>query len=67
MENQRIPKKILDGKLYGKIPSDRWFDVVMAGARFFFRTRELRRLALDSEGWSKRMEEVRTRHWTIVC
>ena len=57
MEESRIPKRIVDGKIYvgrpvGR-PRDRWLNAVTVDARLFLRTGAWRRLARDREKWKK--------------
>ena len=70
MEESRVPKKVMEGKIYGRRPvgrpRERWLDEVTADARFFLGSGAWRRLARDREDWRKMIEEARARHWAVT-
>lgn len=70
MEEYRIPKKILEGTIYGRRPvgrpKGRWLDAVTTDSRNLLGTAAWRRIALDREDWRKKIEEARARFWAVT-
>ena len=66
MEEYRIPKKVMEGKIFGKRPDgrrkDRWIDAETTDSRSFLGTAAWRRMALDREEWRKRIKEAKARY-----
>ncbi|KAJ4436231.1 hypothetical protein ANN_18861 [Periplaneta americana] len=60
-EDHRIPRRIMEGKLFGKRaigkPKNRWTDVVTSDSKGLFGITAWRRMALDREGWRKKIKE----------
>ena len=59
MENQRTPRRIMEGRIYGKRPKDRWIDAVGADAKQILGITAWRRASLDRSAWKRKMEEVK--------
>ena len=65
MEEERIPKKVLNGNFYttrtvGR-PRTRWADVVQRDALQLLGIRGWRRSAENRDGWRRLMREVKAR------
>ncbi|KAJ4431060.1 hypothetical protein ANN_19653 [Periplaneta americana] len=65
MENQRIPWKIIEGRMYDKRPirrpKDRWADAVTVDARQVLGVMAWKRTSLDRSSWKRRIEESELR------
>ncbi|KAJ4440945.1 hypothetical protein ANN_10794 [Periplaneta americana] len=65
MENQRISRKIMEGRIYGKRqigrPKDRWADAVREDARQVLGVTAWKRTSLDRSDCKRRIEEVKAR------
>lgn len=70
MEGNRIPKKILEGKIHGKRPigrpKNRWIDAVTIDSQDYLGTTAWRRLAQDRDSWRKKIEEAKARLWAVM-
>ncbi|KAJ4435328.1 hypothetical protein ANN_17938 [Periplaneta americana] len=70
MEGNRIPKKILEGKIHGKRPigrpKNRWIDAVTIDSQDYLGTAAWRRLAQDRDSWRKKIEEAKARFWAVM-
>ncbi|KAJ4429788.1 hypothetical protein ANN_21992 [Periplaneta americana] len=70
MEGNRIPKKILEGKIHGKRPigrpKNRWIDAVTIDSQVYLGTTAWRRLAQDRDSWRKKIEEAKARLWAVM-
>ncbi|KAJ4443719.1 hypothetical protein ANN_05394 [Periplaneta americana] len=70
MEGNRIPKKILEGKIHGKRPigrpKNRWIDAVTIDSQDYLGTTAWRRLAQDRDNWRKKIEEAKARLWAVM-
>jgi len=67
MEEERIPKKVLNGKFYttrpvGR-PRNRWADVVQRDALQLLGVRGWRRRTENTYEWRRLMSETKARKW----
>jgi hypothetical protein len=67
MDEEGIPKKVLNGNLHttrtlGR-PRTRWADVVQRDALQLLRIRGWRRRAANRDGWRYLMKETKARKW----
>lgn len=69
MGSQRVNKRIVEGRIYGRRPvgrpKDRWIDEVTKDAKQLLGITTWRRKALDREEWRKKIEEVKARFWAV--
>ena len=70
MEDHRIPKRSMEGRIYrtrpkGR-PKNRWIDSVTVDARDLLGISALRRVAKDGDEWRKKIEETKARLRAVV-
>jgi len=61
MEEERIPKKVLNGKFYTTRPRTRWADVVQRNALQLPGIRGWRRRAENRDEWRRLVREAKVR------
>ena len=70
MEDHRIPKRLMEGRIYGICPKgrpkNRRIDSVTVDARDLLGISVWRQVAKDRDEWRKKVEEAKARLWAVV-
>ncbi|RNL65703.1 hypothetical protein D7I40_24510 [Citrobacter sp. MH181794] len=65
MQEHRLPKRVLDGKLEGKRPRgrprDRWEDEIYKTSELLLQSRNWKTLSRDRDEWRRRIAEAKAR------
>ena len=70
MEECRIPRRVMEGRLYGVRPigrpRNRWTDAVTVDAKKFIGSVAWRRRSMDREEWKRKIKEAKARLWAVT-